>query len=370
MMSHLPRWGKALLCLSPAPLAALCLKALSRRPDWVEAVFSRSWYPTWSAWLARLSARVPSAVAERLLILCVCGVIVLLCGRIAQAIGQRRLRPLARYGFRMVCALSALYAAFVVMWGVHFVRQPFAVAADMAMESADVGQLSALCDLLLKDATALRSALPTDDQGVYRSPDDLSTLLARVPAAYASLAETYPWLAGDYPPPKVIAHSQTLSDMQIMGIFIPFTGEALLNRDIPDTQLAHTAAHEAAHQRGYAREAEADYVGYLACMASGDQGMAYSGTLTMLRYAALSLWEADPLVYDAFARRIPAEIDRDYDRQFTYWQAHDTPLAGLVSLTNERYLHTFALKISSTQRSDVVSLLMAHYRAALRLPPN
>jgi hypothetical protein len=152
-----------------------------------------------------------------------------------------------------------------------------------------------------------------------------------------------------------------------MGIYIPYTGEALVNAGIPATQLAHTAAHEAAHQHGFAREAEADFVGYLACMASGDPELAYSGTLTMLRYAALALSEADPAAYSAVAGRFSAGILIDYERQVSYWRRYETPIAGLVSLTNDRYLQTFALKTDAQDRGDdVVALLLAYRRQAER----
>lgn len=361
-MRRAARWGKRLLWLLPTPLALLCLHFIAQHSVWVERVFSRIWYPVWATRMSHFSAQFAGSLAERVALLCAAAAVLALLVRGIQSIVQQSAKPLLRCCFHLLCGAGALVAAFIFLWGLHFVRLPFAEAAQMQPQPANAQALIALCDGLLDDAIALRAQCPQDPQDVIQNSDTAAELLGKIPAAYAALSAEYPWLAGDYAPPKAALYGEALSDMQIMGIFIPYTGEALLNPGIPSTQLAHTAAHEAAHQRGFAREAEADYIGYLACMASGDAGMAYSGTLTMLRYAALSLSELAPGAYDELAARFTPGIQADYAEQLNYWQTHDTPLAGLVSLTNERYLRTFALKQSGRdQRSDVVALLLSRH---------
>jgi hypothetical protein len=353
-----------LLWLLPAPLAFLALHLCGRAPHWVEGVFSRVLYPLWAVPISRLFALTDAPVAERLLpwLLGLCALA--LAAGVIRAARVRSPLPLLRWLYRLLCGLGAAYAAFVLLWGLHFARLPLAEA--MALPDADEGPaaLSALCNALLADAAALRAGLPQDATGGLQAPD-APALLAQVGGAYGALAAQYPWLAGDYAPPKLLQHGEAFSRMQIMGIFIPYTAEALLNPGIPISQLAHTACHEAAHQRGYAREAEADYLAYLACMASGRADFAYSGTLTMLRYAALSLWDADPEAYGGLARRFSPGVAADYAAQRDYWQAYQTPLAGLVSLTNQRYLQTFALHQAAgqaRQRDEVVALLLAYHQ--------
>ena len=357
------RRGKRLLHLLPAPLALLALRICARHPAWVEAWFSRQLYPLWATRLSKLSGFFESALAEKLLIAFVACAGAMLLFRAVEAIVRLHARPLLRCLYRILCASGALYAAFVLSWGLHFARMPLADAAGLRVRPAGKIELSALCDALLNDALALRAQAREDAHGAFALPGTLDDLRGAIPAAYAALSSEYPFLAGDYAPPKRAAYGRAFSEMRIMGIYIPFTGEALLNPGIPASQLAHTAAHEAAHQRGVAREAEADFVGYLACMAAGDPAIAYSGTLTMLRHAALTLSEADPDAYHALCARFSAGIAQDYARQIDYWKRFDTPVARLVNLTNERYLHTFALKgAGNSQRRDLVALLAAYYR--------
>ena len=366
-MGGIARWAKRLLWLLPGPLALLALRVCARHPAWVEAWFSRRLYPLWATHLGKLAGLWERALAERLLIAAVACAGAMLLFRAAQSIVRFNAGPLLRCLYRLLWAAGALYAVFILTWGLHFARMPFADAAGLQLRPAEKAELSALCNALLDDALSLRAQAQKEAkqeaQGAFSLPGSLDDLLRGIPAAYAALATDYPFLAGDYAPPKRAAFGQAFSEMRIMGIYIPFTGEALVNPGIPASQLAHTAAHEAAHQRGIAREAEADFVAYLACLASNDASAAYSGTLTMLRYAALSLCEADPEAYHALVARFSAGIARDYAQQIDYWQRFDTTVAGLVNLTNERYLQTFAFKTGAVDlRSELVALLLAYRR--------
>ncbi len=368
-MRRVTRWGLRLAGLLPAPLAFLALRLFAHRPQWIEDMFSRRVYPPLMGALSRISAQMPSSVAERALPIAAVLTACLLLFRVGQSLWRHSAKPFGRFCYRLVCGVGACYAVFVLLWGFNFARQPFATSADLPLAPASTAELSALCDDLVDDATRLRAQLPESSDGTFLSPMPLPELLRKVPGAYGALSRQYPWLSGQYAAPKLLKHGETFSEMQVMGIFIPYTAEALLNGGIPATQLAHTACHEAAHQRGFAREAEADYIAYLACMASGDPGFAYSGTLTMLRYASLALNARDPIAYNALAQRVPASVQRDYAEQYDYWSNYETPLAGLVSMTNQRYLSTFALQQPQQQRDEVVSMLLARYRLDHRKNP-
>ena len=65
--------------------------------------------------------------------------------------------------------------------------------------------------------------------------------------------------------------------------------EANVNVDVPRYTIAHTMCHELAHLRGFIREDEANYIAYLACMASGDPELMYSALAEALVYAGNAL---------------------------------------------------------------------------------
>jgi hypothetical protein len=99
--------------------------------------------------------------------------------------------------------------------------------------------------------------------------------------------------------------------MGITGIFSPFTGEANINIEYPDYSLPFTAAHEFAHQRGIAREDEANFIAHLVCVSSEDEFVRYSGYLYLYEYLASALYSADKELYSELAKALSATARAD-----------------------------------------------------------
>ncbi|MFM2233068.1 MAG: hypothetical protein RJB31_1769 [Bacteroidota bacterium] len=116
------------------------------------------------------------------------------------------------------------------------------------------------------------------------------------------------------------------------GYYNPFTGEAQINAHMPAFMLPFIAVHEKAHQLGYAKESEANFMGYLAAMQSADSCLIYSANLEMFIYANNALSRSDSVAarnnfkalspiaikdlknYRAFVKKYQGPID-----EFTTW---------------------------------------------------
>jgi len=116
------------------------------------------------------------------------------------------------------------------------------------------------------------------------------------------------------------------------GYYNPFTGEAQMNNHMPAFMLPFIAVHEKAHQLGYAKESEANFMGYLAAMQSADSCLKYSANLEMFVYANNALRRNDSVAaknnfkalspiaikdlksYRAFVKTYQGPID-----EFTTW---------------------------------------------------
>jgi hypothetical protein len=83
--------------------------------------------------------------------------------------------------------------------------------------------------------------------------------------------------------PKPLYFSNVATWLDIRGIYIPYTGEATYNVRVPDCDLPFTLAHVKAHQRGYAREDEANFIAYVVCTKSLEPYVRYSGYLHGLK---------------------------------------------------------------------------------------
>jgi hypothetical protein len=160
-------------------------------------------------------------------------------------------------------ALSAILLAYTILW-VPLTRVP-------AQQSApyEAWRLMKLCQTLGDQAQQLRGkATPSE------------TLLEDARDAVASLNLSNRTLHT----PKFSRFPRVLGKLKIAGIYSPWTGETILSPTEPDFSLPFLAAHELAHAAGVAREDEANFAAYRACMA-GDEGFQYAGTIYSLRYA-------------------------------------------------------------------------------------
>ncbi len=83
---------------------------------------------------------------------------------------------------------------------------------------------------------------------------------------------------------KAVRYPEWMRKLHIAGIFVPFTGEALVDTTRSAVATPFTAAHELAHMMGIADEAAANYAAYVACTDYGG-AFAYSARLWALRYA-------------------------------------------------------------------------------------
>ena len=70
-----------------------------------------------------------------------------------------------------------------------------------------------------------------------------------------------------------------MSYTNFTGFFFPFTAEANVNTDFPPALFASTVAHELSHQRGVAKEQEANFTAVLASLYYGDADYCYSSCL-------------------------------------------------------------------------------------------
>ena len=102
-----------------------------------------------------------------------------------------------------------------------------------------------------------------------------------------ALAERYPALARPlYSPPKPVLFSELMSYADIAGMYFPFTVESNINTDGPFFTIPATMGHEMAHQCGFMREDEANFIGYLACKDASRPAHALQRLLARLRLLA------------------------------------------------------------------------------------
>ncbi len=165
-------------------------------------------------------------------------------------------------------ALSVVLLIYAVLW------VPLCHVPGKALEAYETWRLMKLTRTLAQQADDLREEAAPEKEG------SAETTLLQARDAVLSLGLTDQPLSK----PKFSKFPQILRTLKIAGLYAPWTGEAIVSPDEPGFTLPFLATHELAHAAGIAREDEANYAAYLACM-KGDARFQYAGTLYALRYA-------------------------------------------------------------------------------------
>lgn len=168
--------------------------------------------------------------------------------------------------------------------------------------------------------------------------------------------------------PKEIRVSAVLSYLGISGVHAPFTAEPNVNMDIPDSELPSTASHEMAHHMGFAREDEANFIGYLACRNHPDVDFRYSGVLGGTQYCLAALSGADRRVASDLYEALSDEVRRDWKAESDFWLGYETPVRKISTRVNDAYLKSQGQTAGVQSYGRMVDLLIADHRQQEREP--
>ena len=180
--------------------------------------------------------------------------------------------------------------------------------------------------------------------------------------AYEGVHEKYSFIQPLDSRLKPVMLSEAMSYTHITGIYTFFTGEANINITFPDYTIPYTAAHELAHQRGVAREDEANFVAYLVCIESNDAYIRYSAYLNLLEYVMSALNKADPELYREVVYSLSGEVRGELSAYSAFFEKYRDSVASEISgVVNDTYL-TIQGTSGTASYGMVVDLAVAYYR--------
>jgi len=356
------------------PLAAKIIYALTAASVLLYFVFTKS--PAFAAWwngsvalairctLAFFTSWIPFSIAELLLLLLPL-LLVILCVH-----GYRKhcdsIRSVLVYAGCMFCALCVVLIIFV--WGFGAGYHTHTLDQRMELERAPVSaeELFGAAELLRADLTEQEAEILYTDGGASVMPYGIDGMNEKLLEAYDRAAEKYDFITTFPSSVKPVMLSEPMSYTHITGVYTFFTGEANINVNFPDYTLPYTAAHELAHQRGIAREDEANFVAYLVCMESDDVYIRYSATLNLYEYVLSALASADRELYKATYLALPSNIVAEERAYSVFFEKYRDNVAATVSqATNDAYLKGQGASSGTKSYGMVVDLAVALYRDRL-----
>ena len=285
-------------------------------------------FPIWVNTYGRLTGLVPFSVGEILLLLAVIAIVlwvILLLGQgmlwLINACGARKITATKggkAYG-KVVSVYSVgalwitLVVCFIMTLNCFILYHASTFSQRYYGETKDgytLEELIIVRNHVVEQCNRLALEMERDAEGNILYAGDIGQ---EAILAMQNLGKTYDQLDGYYPRPKPLAASDFFSQQYIGGYYFPFSMEANYNDVMYIMNYPATICHELAHLRGYIYEDEANMIGYLACIKSGNPFFEYSGYLSVLYYLDNDFWDAighDINAYYAQPNILP-QVDED-----------------------------------------------------------
>ena len=165
---------------------------------------------------------------------------------------------------------------------------------------------------------------------------------------------------------KGLICSRVMSLIDFTGFFFPFTAEANVNTDAPSCMLPATVAHELAHQRGVAKEQEANFVAVLACLDYGDPEYVYSAALLAYTHLSNALFGADRAAWEEIYAGLDEAVKRDFAADRLYWKQFETPVREASNAVYEGFLQSYDQELGLRSYGACVDLLVNYYFRIMR----
>lgn len=357
---------KRLWILLLFPLALLLMAMAKRSVYFTEEIFAKRIFHAYSQAFSFVTGWIPFSLAEAGVVLGIVVIPLIVIWRIIVYIKGKgkRVYLMASDLISLLCIGAVVYFMLVMGCSVNYYRKPVAEYLGLTVRDSSVEELYALHAELAERTSAVRKQLTLEDaDGVYCLSVSTAELAKWCDDTYDTLAAAQEVFHGTYPKPKRILFSGLMSRTELTGVYVPFTMEANVNVAVPDYSIASTMCHELAHLRGFIREDEANYISYLACMASDNLELQYSGLMEALILSGNALYGKNPELYYEIRAGYDEGVNRDLAANSAYWaQFHDTKISKTTEKLNDTYLKANNQSDGVQSYGRMVDLLLAEYR--------
>ena len=320
--------------------------------------------------LAKISGVYRFSLAEILILsmpiifICIIVTVIVWCKR-------DRADKLNRFFAMSFALVSLFYSTFVFTYGMGYRGYTLDQKLDLTKTEIDVAELTALTELMIEMTNEAAKEVEFHYGDASIMPYDLETVNEKLNDAYAVFAEDHDFIFNFRSRVKPMLLEKGMSYIHMLGMYTYYTGEANINTDFPDYTVPYTVAHEMAHQRGIAREDEANFMAFLVCLSSEDAYIRYSAYLNMYEYVSGALYRADKDAYSKCNRKLCQEVQyemRSYNVFFDKYR--ESSAANVSDALNDAFLKGNGQSAGTASYGLVVDLAAAFYREQTKIMSN
>jgi len=280
---------------------------------------------------------------------------------------KNRFKTLGIYCTKALLFANVIYFAFHFLWGFNYYRLPLHKALNIENEYT-TEELISLTQRLIKEANALHETLQSTDSLPVDFHQNLEEIFDKTPDGYAIVEDNFPEL--EYHPKSIknSLYRYPLSYMGFGGYLNPITLESQINGLLPAHRWPLVSCHEEAHQLGFAKENEANFIAVMATTNNPDPYFKYSGYIFALRYCLNDVYARNPAAGELLTNKIRPGILANYRQSRDFWIAYQNPLEPLLAKFYGGFLKANNQPAGMQSYSYVVALLVNYFKSRPQLP--
>ena len=229
---------------------------------------------------------------------------------------------------------------FVGIWGLNHFAPTIGDQIGLEVREYTTAELAAAARYYAREASDLAPQVPRDAAGDLILPE-FDQISDRAVEAYDRLGESNDRFAGAVRRAKPLLVSEAFAYMGTTGVFVCYTGEATVSTETFAVSLPFTLCHELGHSLAVAAEDQANYCGFLACRASDDPVLRYSGYYNAFIYCYNALYKDSATTARKLWDDCSPELLHDCGAHVEHNKQYEGPVQEVAQSVNDSYLKAF-----------------------------
>ncbi len=211
---------------------------------------------------------------------------------------------------------------FYLAWGLNYFRLPLSEKTGLHTRPVKQNELAILTNRIIDSVNTYQLILTGDSAKAVRKTFPLLHLQKEATDIYEQNAPVYPFLSETFYVVKPSMLTGFVSGQSILGYFNPFTHEAQINTAYPGVFRPHIVLHELAHQIGFAREDEAEFIAFWEAVNSRNNYFKYAAYLTATDYLLRRWYRIHPEKFDRFIHKLNGGVRKNLQNAYDFVEKH------------------------------------------------
>lgn len=333
---------------------------ISANPNWVEKYYAGKIYPIIALLLRLLFGWIPFSIGD-ILYLSTAIYLVYQLIKFFKKLGKHKLNKAELWrGFKKLSFIVLwMFVFFYGLWGLNYSREGIASQLRLKEQQYTVADLDSLVCILHNKLNANAALLTPAVRNSFKTKRQL---FANALILYSNAEKQFPFLKYRIRSVKPSLFSYLGNYLGFQGYYNPFTGEAQVNTTVPQSETPFVVAHEMAHQLGYAKESEANFVGFLTCRLHPSINFRYSVYFDMYHYAVRALWYADSAKAAIYDSTLNSRVKKDRAIYKAFYEKYRNPIEPYISAAYGYFLKANQQPKGRASYDEVVNWLIAYYK--------